>query len=120
MIVWQDGINGTFELLGAPFICLSILRIHKEKAVKGVHWMAAAFFASWGYWNLYYYPHLHQWCSFVGGCAIVVANTVWVGQMLYYIRKNKNDTARCDEAKGNQQEPEGQAQDKKHCVCKKP
>ena len=90
MIVWQDAINGTYEVLGAPFITLSIIKLYREKIVRGVNWMAVAFFASWGYWNLYYYFQLHQYCSWLGGMAIVVANTIWLIMMIYYIRKEKN------------------------------
>lgn len=88
MINIPDLINGSYELLGAPFILLSILKIHKEKSATGVSWLHAGFFASWGYWNLFYYPHLEQWFSFIGGVAIVIANTYWLGQLIYYKRKN--------------------------------
>lgn len=80
-------INGAFELLGTGLICKNILRLHHDKMVRGVHWAPVAYFAAWGFWNLFYYPHLDQWWSFAGGCLIVVANAIWVGQMFYY-RKN--------------------------------
>ena len=79
-----DLINGIFEFFGAPFIFLSVLRLHKDKCVRGVSWLHAGFFASWGYWNLFYYPHLDQWLSFWGGLALVMVNTVWLGQLIYY------------------------------------
>ncbi len=84
MIPWQDMVNGLFEALGAPFIFLSILKLHRDKQVCGVSWLHAGFFATWGYWNLYYYPHLGQWCSFAGGVFIVLANSIWLGQLIYY------------------------------------
>ncbi len=82
---WPDLVNGAFELLGSAFILLSVRKLYQDKLVRGVHWMGVAFFASWGYWNLYFYPYLDQWVSFAGGLAIVAANTVWLGQMVYYI-----------------------------------
>ena len=88
-MTWQDLINGVFEFLGAPFILLSVLKLHKEKKVRGISWVHAGFFASWGFWNLYYYPHLNQWASFMGGVAIVFLNTVWLIQLIYYTRKEK-------------------------------
>lgn len=87
MINWQDLINGGFELMGAPFVALSIRRLIKDKKVHGVSWVACLFFNAWGFWNLYYYPHLGQWVSFVGGVAITTANTVWVALLLYYSHK---------------------------------
>ena len=85
----QDIVTGSYEMLGAPFILLSVLKLHKEKKVHGVSWIAVAFFATCGMWNLYYYPHLGQWCSFWGGIAIVLVNTVWLSQLIYYSRKGK-------------------------------
>jgi len=87
---WQDLVNGVYEFMGAPFILMSILQLHKDKKVKGVSWIHVAFFSSWGYWNLYYYPHLNQWCSFLGGLFLVLTNTFWLGQIVYYLRKDKN------------------------------
>ena len=103
MIVWPDAVNGCYELLGAPFIGLSVMKLYKEKVVRGVSWLAVAFFASWGYWNMFYYSNLHQWCSFAGGLCIVTVNTIWLGQMLYYINKEKHDTTRSHKTKGSQQ-----------------
>ncbi len=86
---WQDLVNGCYEFMGAPFILMSIIQLFKDKKVKGVSWIHVAFFSSWGYWNLYYYPHLNQWASFIGGVCLVLANTIWLGQMIYYIHKEK-------------------------------
>jgi hypothetical protein len=87
MMQWPDLINGAFESSGAIFISLSIIKLWRDKRVRGVSWIHAGFFSAWGYWNLFYYPHLGQWLSFFGGIAIVLTNTFWMGQMLYYIKK---------------------------------
>ena len=81
---YPDIINGCFELFGAPFIALSIIKLHKQKVVRGISWLHAGFFAVWGMWNLYYYPYLNQWVSFVGGIAIAITNAIWMGQLIYY------------------------------------
>jgi ABC-type transport system involved in cytochrome c biogenesis permease subunit len=83
-----DLINGTFESLGSVFILFSIIKLHKEKQVKGVDYKHIAFFTIWGIWNLYYYPSLNQRLSFIGGILIVIANVVWVSQIIYYSRVN--------------------------------
>ena len=80
-----DLFNGMFEFLGALFIFLSIIKLYKEKKVRGVSWMHVGYFTSWGIWNLFYYPHLGQWTSFFGGVAIVIVNLVWLCQIMYYI-----------------------------------
>jgi len=88
-VTWQDGFNGTYELLGGVFIALNCVRIYKDKMLRGVDWKTVVFFTTWGWWNLYYYPHLDQWVSFAGGIFIVTANTVWLGQIFYYLRQEK-------------------------------
>lgn len=82
-----DLINGLFEFLGSIMIWRNVVAIYHDKGYLGVHWAAISFFASWGYWNMYYYPYLGQWLSFAGGCSITLANTIWLILMLYYGRK---------------------------------
>jgi len=74
----NDLINGAFEVCGG-FLCWFNVRILLiDRVVKGVFWPVQAFFAVWGWWNLYYYPSLGQWYSFAGGIFLVAGNTVWV------------------------------------------
>lgn len=89
--MWQDQLNGMLELLGAPFILLSIINLAKSKTVSGVSWIHVCFFSFWGLWNLYYYPHLNQWWSFYGGLALVFTNLIWLGQIVYYLTKEKQN-----------------------------
>lgn len=86
---YGDLINAGFELGGAIFICRHIRRLHIDKMVRGVDWVATAFFTVWGFWNIYYYGSLDQWLSWSAGLAIVAANTVWLVMMLHYIGVEK-------------------------------
>jgi hypothetical protein len=86
-VATADLINGSFEFVGSLMLWRNVAQLYRDKMVRGVHWSATGFFAAWGYWNLFYYPHLGQWLSFSGGVSIVAANTIWLGQMLYYIKK---------------------------------
>lgn len=79
-----DVFNGLLELCGAGFISSSIVKVHRDRLVRGVSWWHVAFFGGWGVWNLFYYPSLDQWASFAGGLCIVVANGVWLGQLIYW------------------------------------
>lgn len=92
MIDLPDYVNGAFEILGAVAILGHVRRVLKDKAVAGVSIMASVFFASWGFWNLYYYPHLGQWASFTGGVFIVVGNVSWIALMIYYTQFPKTGT----------------------------
>lgn len=79
-----DFVNAFFELVGALLILLSVRKLYNDKEVKGVHWGPTLFFTTWGYWNLYFYPHLDQWLSFSAGLVMCVTSSIWVGQMVYY------------------------------------
>lgn len=84
-----DIINGAFEIVAGILIWASVHRLHKDKKVRGVSVATISVFMLWGYWNLFYYPHLSQWWSFAGGVGVVIANTVWVTQMIYWNHKEK-------------------------------
>ena len=88
-----DMINGMFEFIAGPFILLSILKLHREKKVRGVSCVHVLYFTCWGFWNLFYYPHLGQWVSFIGGIVIAFVNTIWVIQMMFYtfLEKRKDE-----------------------------
>lgn len=79
-----DLINAGFEVFGFVAVSLSIVRLYKDKQVKGLSILTLVFFTSWGAWNLYYYPSLGQLCSTVGAACTFSANTIWVGMVLYY------------------------------------
>ena len=86
---WQDTANASFEMLGGIFLWLNVLRLYRDKLVRGWDWRVMVFFTVWGFWNLYYYPHLDQWLSFVAGAFIAVTNAVYLALALYYIRKER-------------------------------
>lgn len=73
-----DLVNGLFEFLGAFMILMNVRAIYRDRRLAGVHWGPTVFFTSWGFWNLFYYPHLDQWLSFTGGCALVLVNAWWL------------------------------------------
>lgn len=89
----NDIINGLFELSGGILCWLNVHRLVKDKQVKGVNWGVQAFFALWGWWNLYYYPSLNQWVSFIGGIVLVLGNTAWTILAIKYkfMDKKKNE-----------------------------
>jgi hypothetical protein len=84
-----DFINGSFECLGGILVALSIRRLWRDKIVRGVSAWPVAFFMTWSLWNLWYYPSLHQWWSFVGGAGVLVSNTIYCVLMFYYLRLEK-------------------------------
>ena len=82
-----DIINGSYEFLGGLAVWSNVYAIWKDKGYLGIRLQTMLFFTSWGLWNLYYYPHLNQWASFLGGISIGLANVAFVSAMLYYGKK---------------------------------
>jgi hypothetical protein len=85
-----DVINGCLEFIAIGFILASCVKLHRDKQVRGVSLVHITFYVSWAYWNLYFYPSVGAWLSFYGGIGVVIVNTVWLGMMVYYLRKEKN------------------------------
>ena len=80
-----DLVNGLFEMFGAVLTWMNAHRLYKDKHIQGVYWPVTAFFTLWGLWNLYYYPALGQWFSFVGGLVLVAGNVVWTFLAIKYM-----------------------------------
>lgn len=79
-----DLVNGSFEFVAGLLGILNVRRVLKDKKIVGVSLWMSGFITLWGFWNLFYYPYLGQWASFVGGILLVVTNTTWVSLGLYY------------------------------------
>lgn len=82
--MWPDFINGLYESLAGLFVLNHCRVLLKHKQVKGVSIASIVFFTSWGFWNLFYYPHLGQVFSFLGGLFIVLANCFYVYLLFRY------------------------------------
>ncbi len=86
---WPDLINASFELAGAVPIALSVGRLWRDRAARGIHPLQFGFFALWGMWNLVYYPMLDQWWSLAGGAAIFSANLAWLVSLVVISRQRR-------------------------------
>ena len=84
-----DVINCCFEVIGGLLLYLNIMAAYRDKCIRGVHIIPLMFMNVWGIWNLYFYPCVGAWWSFVGGIVVVTANMAWLSQMLYYNHKEK-------------------------------
>lgn len=73
-----DLINGLFELVGGLLLAINVRRLWIDREIAGISPWPVAFFTSWGFWNLFFYPHLACWWSFAGGLLVVAANAAWL------------------------------------------
>ncbi len=72
-----DLLNATFEVVGAGFLLADCRALLRDRQLRGVYWPGRVFWASWGIWNVVYYPSIDQWLSFYAGLLVLAANTVW-------------------------------------------
>ena len=92
----MDSINGIFGTVGCVFVMLNVLRLYRDKRVRGVSVVAVGFFTVWSFWSLLYYQSLSQWASAIGAGGVAAANTVWLVQVIYYKRRERDDSVpRC-------------------------
>jgi len=87
-VLLPDIVNGGFELSGGLFILNHIRVLLKQKRVAGISLLSNLFFLSWGFWNLFYYPHLGQWVSFAGGIFLSATSCLYNILLWHYGRKN--------------------------------
>ena len=74
----NDLVNGSFEFIGGIAGWVNVVKLYRDKKVRGLYWPAMFFFTVWGFWNVYYYPTLDQYASFAGGIFMSLANVGWV------------------------------------------
>lgn len=86
MTTWPDLINGTFEALAGLMVLNHCRVLLKDRAVAGVSIASTIFFTLWGIWNIWYYPHLGQFWSMVGGIFVVLTNLVYVALLIKFSR----------------------------------
>jgi hypothetical protein len=86
-----DQINSLFPLLSVLFILNNVRVLFKEKDVRGVSIISVAFFSIWALWNVLYYHLIGQDASFYASMLVVIANSVWLGLMIFYKRKTNEE-----------------------------
>ena len=82
-----DLINAAFELAAAFFILNHARVMIKSKQAYGISLLSTAFFASWGAWNIFFYPNVGQMASFYAGI-IFCANMFCVSAIIW-VRRGK-------------------------------
>jgi hypothetical protein len=83
----SDIVNGVFEFVGAIMCVLHAMKLREDKQLRGVSWIPFAFFTSWGFWNLAFYPAVGCWLSFYASVFLVSVNSYYCYLMWLY-RKN--------------------------------
>lgn len=92
-MITPDMINAGFEA-GAGFAVLHhCWKLYQHKAARGVSAPAVMFFTLWGLWNIFFYPYLGQFWSFIGGIFVTLANALYVAMLVRYAKVGAGETA---------------------------
>ena len=83
----NDIVNAIFEFGAILGIYGHIRQIKKDKKVNGIYIPTIMFFTLWGFWNIYYYPSLGQWFSFIAGSVLALMNCAYVYLLVKYSRR---------------------------------
>jgi len=84
MMQIPDLINGGFEAFAGFAILNHCFKVLQDKCVRGVSIASSFFFLVWGFWNVFYYPHLEQFWSCVGGVFVTIANICYFTLLIRY------------------------------------
>lgn len=83
-----DAINGALEVAWTAVMCLSILKLRKDRILQGVSPWHVALIALSSLWFTFYYAWLDQGWSFMASVVYMIAVATWVGHILIGVRRN--------------------------------
>lgn len=84
-----DLINAFFEGGGSILCWMNVLKIRRDRTVKGVFWPTQVFWSLWGLWNLYYYSAVGHPFSFWCGAVLVSGNIAWTLHAAWYAHRSR-------------------------------
>ncbi|MCX6159238.1 MAG: hypothetical protein NTY74_14755 [Ignavibacteriae bacterium] len=88
----EDFINTLFQFFGSAAAMSNILKIRKDKQVKGISVWASLFFSMWGLWSLYYYNASEHSINFYYFALLSLLNIIWLVMAFYYKLTKKTNT----------------------------
>ena len=85
-----DLIHGTFGIAITIFTILNIIKLYKDKKVRGVSILFPIYLCIFNTWNIFYLFNLHQILASISGILVLIVNSIWLGQMIYYLKKESD------------------------------
>jgi hypothetical protein len=90
--------NTFFIFGGCFFIWRNVLKLYRDKMVRGASIEAGAFFTLWSVWQLVYYSGNQHWVSFAAGIIFFAGDLAWVVLAVLYTRGEQNGRSCCSKA----------------------
>ena len=79
-----DIINSVLIMTAGAFISASVVKLYKDKVVRGVSPIHVGFFTMYGFWHVFFFSSLNQWWSVAGGIVAITMNSIWFIMLIYY------------------------------------
>lgn len=85
-----DQINSGFIFVAGIFYVLNLLKLIKDKDIKGISKLSIVFFSIWNIWTLFFFLMVTEFWWTIGAYIIVtVLNVVYIILMIKYGRKKR-------------------------------
>ena len=81
-----DIVNMTFFFSSSFVIWLNVMKIYKDKQIRGVKLIPGVFFCVSCSWGIFYYVKLGQPWSVIGMILMAIANFAWTFLAIYYTK----------------------------------
>ena len=82
--MWQDAVKGILELVGASAVLVNVIRIIKDKELKGVSFYYILFSVVANGYAMYFYYILKKWYAIRGVTIYTILVTLWMMLVLGY------------------------------------
>ena len=79
-----DILNGAVEFAGSLAAWANVVTLYRDRGYAGISVCVMGLFAARSLWRGWFYLHLHQPVSTLGGCSNACAYCVFVGLMVYF------------------------------------
>ena len=82
-----DAINGAMEFAGSLAAWANVWTLWRDRGYAGISVLVMVVFAARSLWRGYFYLHLHQPMSVLGGMSSAFAYCLFVILMIYFEKK---------------------------------
>ena len=80
-----DQINSGFVLMAALFYVLNLLKLMKDKEIKGISKISIGFFSLWNVWTLFFFIKVSEYWWTIGAYVVVaILNVAYITLMIKY------------------------------------
>ncbi len=83
----HDAIYASFTTVAALLVWAHIVKLARDKQVKGVHWAPVLFTWTWCCYGLVFYVAMELWWCSLANLVMFVSYTVWFTMIARYWRR---------------------------------